>query len=253
MENPVEETQIAKVTVLQEIGCVLRWSKDRLIGMLWAYFDESGEHRKRNPADLLRLSFAGCIAPLENWNAFNAEWQSILDTYKVPYFHAVEFHQTKQGYKSTYYKWAPKKRQLFLDSLLKTMTDHISLFFGNKILSGMDKNFQVVYGQQVNGIVPLLAKYSEDFHHDKISFVFSETPEIPNQAIGAWCDTIKIDFPSIELAMMGNPKNLLPLQASDLFAYEVSHTRQWIDIGAMRPAMRHLQLHGKGIFVWPPN
>jgi hypothetical protein len=83
--------------------------------------------------------------------------------------------------------------------------------------------------------------------------MFAQHPEINNKVIGLWCDLIKERLPSIELAMMGNPNNLVPLQAADLFAYEVSHCSNWNDVSKMPPGIRQLKINGRTMFVWPPN
>ena len=44
--------------------------------MLWAYFDESGEHDQSGA--LMRLTIGGGIAPFEEWEALSIRWSALL-------------------------------------------------------------------------------------------------------------------------------------------------------------------------------
>ena len=46
--------------------------------MLWAYFDESGEHHKET-GHLTQLTVGGWIATSETWKAFEGEWKLALE------------------------------------------------------------------------------------------------------------------------------------------------------------------------------
>ena len=46
--------------------------------MLWAYFDESGEHHKET-GHLTQLTVGGWIPTSETWKAFEGEWKLALE------------------------------------------------------------------------------------------------------------------------------------------------------------------------------
>ena len=57
-----------------------------------AYVDESGTHDKTSGSVVV----AGLVAWLDEWTAFNAEWQAVLTKYQASYFHFKEFSQASR-------------------------------------------------------------------------------------------------------------------------------------------------------------
>ena len=93
--------------------------------MVWVYYDESGEYsRFQEPGTLMNMSVGGCIAPLEAWKSFEAEWKQALNDEGLPFFHMTE-----------YKKLAPQMRQCHW-SRAKTYGRHSELF-GSSLGSGI--------------------------------------------------------------------------------------------------------------------
>ena len=56
--------------------------------MLWAYFDESGEHDASGA--LRALTIGGLVAPFEAWQQFEKEWRGALRSEGLSTFHRRE-------------------------------------------------------------------------------------------------------------------------------------------------------------------
>jgi hypothetical protein len=68
-------------------GIVVRalWGPNRLVAMLWAYFDDSGLHKAGT--DKLDWLVLGGMAPAENSEHVLAEWEAALNDFGVsPHF-----------------------------------------------------------------------------------------------------------------------------------------------------------------------
>jgi hypothetical protein len=57
---------------LRELGAQLGWRPETLIWMLYAYFDESGEHDKTT-GRLVRLTMGGALGTFAMWQAFETD------------------------------------------------------------------------------------------------------------------------------------------------------------------------------------
>jgi hypothetical protein len=55
--------------------------------MLWAFFDESGDHSPEG----LRLTIGGLIAPLTAWQDFEVDWDAALSRHNRRAFHRRDF------------------------------------------------------------------------------------------------------------------------------------------------------------------
>jgi hypothetical protein len=58
--------------------------------MLWAYFDESGEH-DRVTGQLKTLTPGGCVADAAAWDALSVSWHAALNNAGVEMFHMTDF------------------------------------------------------------------------------------------------------------------------------------------------------------------
>jgi hypothetical protein len=58
--------------------------------MLFAYFDESGEH-DLTTGELIRLTLGGLVAPKEAWKSFEQEWRAALAWAGIEMFHMADF------------------------------------------------------------------------------------------------------------------------------------------------------------------
>src|SRR5215831_12052752 len=101
--------------------------------MVWVYYDESGEYsRFQEPGTLMNMSVGGCIAPLEAWKSFEAEWKQALNDEGLPFFHMTDFENWKPPFNFELQDGSrdKNKHNRILDRLLEIMLNHIEWFVG---------------------------------------------------------------------------------------------------------------------------
>jgi hypothetical protein len=77
---------------------------DRVLGakraeaqMLWAYFDESGEHDVNG--QLIKLTLGGSLATYETWGMLSEKWNKILKEFGIEMFHMADFEAIRDLFK----------------------------------------------------------------------------------------------------------------------------------------------------------
>lgn len=246
MDKQYQETGERRKPI-DEVALGLCWEPGRLVGMLWAYFDESGEHQK--DGSYKRLAVAGCVAPIEAWQSFSEQWALILKVFEIDCFHMAEFEPKKQGFKSKYKGWDAGKKKLFLNLLLELIKKLNPIYIGFKEEAEVGvKAAKPIYWPNVNVIVPFVSAIAEG---RQISFVFAQHPEIPAPEIHAYCDVLMRHIPNLRSCTVGRPIDLPPLQAADLFAFEYSHCKQWDNPFVWRYPFKRLRSTNPKCFVWP--
>jgi hypothetical protein len=96
-----------------------------------AYIDESGTHDptgKQKGSEVPVVS--GYMASREEWIKFCGDWKTVLDKYKVPYFHFREFNDRddrKTNAKSPYYLWDEAKAESFKYDLAEIAGRHVPI------------------------------------------------------------------------------------------------------------------------------
>src|SRR5437867_8846136 len=87
---------------------------------LIAYADDSGTHDEhgKQPGSEAPV-FGGYIGDIKDWKLFCWRWQSVLNNYKVPYFHYREFSNraAAKNPSNPYHKWSETQRDAFLFEL----------------------------------------------------------------------------------------------------------------------------------------
>jgi hypothetical protein len=84
-----------------------------------AYFDASGDKGAS------MLTVGGYISTVEDWKIFEAEWNAVLDKYKVPYFHRKKFIANQKPFTNA--KWKREEtRKAFLDKLVGVIARNVN-------------------------------------------------------------------------------------------------------------------------------
>lgn len=87
-------------------------SEGALVGMLWAYLDESGTHQG-SPVVVV-----GCyVSTAEQWTRFDTEWATLLKERNLPFFHMTDF-VARQG---PYTGWSEAERERFIRVAITTI------------------------------------------------------------------------------------------------------------------------------------
>ena len=111
-----------------ELARALRWRPDRLVAMLWAYFDESGVHDIGGTGKLDWLILGGGLTTAENWDFLTGEWNDALKSVGIKAFHMADF----ENYKREFEHWTVPEHAL-LDQLLEIQEKYVHEVFGVQI------------------------------------------------------------------------------------------------------------------------
>lgn len=88
------------------------------------YADETGiQFRDRY------CTIAGYVGDARQWGGVEHDWQFILNEFKIPYFHALEFYGSDKKYRT----WSKSKRRAFFDALLDCLRDHKIRVLGSSV------------------------------------------------------------------------------------------------------------------------
>jgi hypothetical protein len=184
--------------------------------MLSAYFDESGEHDPQT-GKLTRLTVAGALSTLDNWQRISAEWERALKENGINAFHMAPF----EAYRGEFKDWSKLKHQALLRCLLDIITSVPLIVVGASLPV---EAFKATYPKCVAEVIKnsyISARLN--FQDDVMSLVFAITPEFSALRIKKYCDDIRVAIPKLQACSSGDAAQLYPLQVADFLAYEISH------------------------------
>ena len=217
----------------------------RLLMVIQAYVDDSGSH-EASPVFVL----AGFITDHDAWASFSDEWQAALNLEpRLEYFKMAEaaslhgqFHASKG--------WDEKKRDKRLEILTDIVCKYVKLkisisirydHFAEHIRSlpaversiSVDHPFMLVATQLMITVVTVCVAYGCE---EPCNFIFDETDGLADEFLGRWEETKKIiagsPRPEVfsllgERPLFKDEKKFMPLQAADLYAWNVR--QNWIE------------------------
>lgn len=202
--------------------------KRRIFLMLFAYIDDSGTDGQ-GPA----VTLAGWAASEEQWRAFSAAWQSVLDMdtpSRLTYFKMVEANSLRGEFQG----WTESQRNERVSRLLAVIKDHVRYGMYGLIYWDDFREMQKLYPQLFIHEYSLLfssviaeGAYRAQTLGEKIEFIFDEQGAIGDDSAEAFdlARRLIIDKQFSEV-VCGKPihrcdKEVLPLQAADLLAWHI--------------------------------
>jgi len=196
--------------------------------MLNAYFDESGDDTDQR---IKIVGMAGCLAPVQKWEVFEREWQSILDAAGIRYFHMKEFAHSV-GEFATGWKGDEQKRTRLYGALWETIEKVTPMFFGcfipmeyyRQVLSDEQRRqlgsaYFVTY-QTCMSLVFMVALRGNG--SERVATIFDDKSGVQHY-LDAFYDYIlkHHNFQGrIPRPIRQDMRTVLPLQAADIVAYE---------------------------------
>jgi hypothetical protein len=183
--------------------------------MLSAYFDESGVHDPQT-GKLTRLTVAGALSTLDNWQRISTEWKRALKENGINAFHMAAFEANRGEFKD----WSKSRHQILLSCLLDIITSVPISVVGASL--PVDA-FKATYPKCVAEVIKQSYIARLQFQDDVMSLVFAITPEFSALRIKNYCDAIRVAIPNLKICSGGDPAQSYPLQVADLLAYEISH------------------------------
>lgn len=192
------------------------------LAMFSVYFDESGTHQKSNIWVL-----AGLVAPPSQWQRLAAEWQKVLDDEKLPYFHATECNAGAGIFKG----WERERREKIALRLAKIIRRRVhwrtwaALALNHPSPLFFDPRRIVPYPACALACTYKLRALAIEKRPDtRVNYVFASGGKgsgVVFHGLGKIIGTKKQEDLRIGTLSTDTPKNLIPLQAADLHAYEI--------------------------------
>jgi hypothetical protein len=201
------------------------------------YFDDSGTHAQ---APLVVL--AGFLATVDRWQSFNKEWAAALKEYGLDYFHMADF----AGPYREYQNWDSDSRRTRLDTLLTIVKSHAMISVGIGIPKAAFDSYMRGTSLGLNDWPSRAYSFAALMLMDRVATRFEQV--IPDaarahgfdvwvsyrfedgtQGKGEILDAYDIMKSSPELQERSHvlsvgfepKKQVLPLQAADIVAYEL--------------------------------
>jgi len=115
----------------------LGWQNESLVLMIWAYYDESGEHVD---GDIVNMTVAGCVSTSEKWTVFDAQWRDFLASEGLSEFHMTDFEAWVPPFNFTLPGGGrdKEKHNRVLNGVLNLMLEHIEGFYAYGAVSMFD-------------------------------------------------------------------------------------------------------------------
>jgi hypothetical protein len=235
--------------------------------MLAAYVDESG-HSKDPKCRFVGL--AGFVATAAQWDVFQLQWKGALDEFNDgEEFHAKEFY--RRSSQSKYTNWSQEKKDGFIARLTGSLEaaqakavgcivslDHYEQLKESERRATVDPYYmafqEVTKGLALSGS-PIM---NDDLKVDPVSMVYAYQKEYgatdAGRAMQLWNIIKSHPDKFIWAEWMGTyasafPREMLPLQAADLFAYELTREfEEWAKPSpkTMRKALKSIIRSQKG-------
>ncbi len=206
--------------------------------MLTAYFDETGHS---DDPYLSFASMAGFVAPLATWINFEEQWKDALENAQLSEpFHMKDFAHSVGQFKS--WKGAETKRRLSLGRLVEIIRETRATPIGAAVslrdFESLTQAQRTMYRDPYHACFQLCTRGAAiqavfEPPEEKVAMVYAFNEEYGTNKNGgaeqlwqAMKEHVTLDCDMN--ARMGSyasstPSELCPLQAADLFAYELCH------------------------------
>ena len=213
---------------LSELAAGLCWHNGDHVAVVWVYYDESGEYD--SAGNLLNMSMGGVVAPLAKWEAFTADWCAALAAEGLEAFHMTDFEawQPPFDFKLANGERDKTRHNRLLNSLISVALDHIEHFAGFAEGNQISQDKSRAHNLALEGCV--LAAVTHAVHdlwqsyQEPINLVFGHQTHFSRTQMLRYVDLY--DWGDgrgrIKSATVASPDDVIPLQAADILAYEMS-------------------------------
>jgi hypothetical protein len=209
-----------------------------------AYVDESG-HSKDPRRDF--VSLAGLLAKATAWEQLEPEWSAACLEHGL----AEPFHMKDlAAFQGPFKAWTEKKRRTLLTSLMASIRKAEAIPIGSVVsvpdFNALDERRKsrfrdpyFVAFQPLTFNLAVAASFA--FPPGRVTMVYAHHPEYSDGLANArdlW-QAVRRANPIVSVSMeayqSGTPQNCIPLQAADLWAYELGHHFEVIRPGKKKP------------------
>ena len=211
----------------------LFWAGDAKVFIMWGYYDESGEYDGKGTP--INMTIGGCYASLDRWQVFDIEWQRALADEGLSYFHMTYFEawQPPFDFKLPGGARDQARHNRLLNSLLDLMLRHIDGFFGYGAFSMYDPDkppltHELLMEDCVGGAIKNAVLDVADFYGKSLNLVFGKQKHFGEGKIRKYLDLYDYGAAQgrVKTFSMADPKEVRPLQAADILAYEMARIQR---------------------------
>lgn len=229
---------------------------EHYLTVLGAYMDESGLEDDPTPVGFV-FSYAGLLAPLDDWEEFSAKWVELLlaeDLPDPPELHMKNFLHSQDDFEG----WDTERKTRVLSGLIDLINStpaigHACITDRGKpkewvgtLAGNMMANKEIFYTSGLCHCALNLSARSSMFigADEEITFICGDNKEWGFELLRWYAEMKESEELPIELRRrlgpiaLASPKRLPPLQAADLLAYE--SRRKAIDLNTRRSPRRSL-------------
>jgi hypothetical protein len=216
-----------------ELAAGLFWPDDATVLVMWGYYDESAEYD--NVGRPINMTIGGCFASLDSWRVFDGKWQRALADEGLAYFHMTDFEAWRPPFDFTAGAGGrdQARHHRLLNSLLDIMLEHIDGFYGFGAMSMYDPSqpsltHELLMEDCVGGAIKNASLDIADFYQQPLNLVFGKQQHFGEGKIRQYVDFYDFGEAKGRIATisMGEPKLIRPLQAADVFAYEMAKAQR---------------------------
>jgi hypothetical protein len=227
-------------TTMSELGRALYWQPQTVLGMLWLYMDDSGEH-DRETGTLRRLTLAGGVTTYEGWEMFSIEWCAHLERFKdhgISWFKMSDFEARVPPYD----KLGKAERQDLLNGLLDIGLKYVPLFFGTTD-EPEAMRLDVRHAGHVIKTKSILSEAARA-GNGHVRLVLSHQKDIRPSKLIAFVEDWETE--SFRFEGFGDPRTFCPLQLADIVAYEFSRAMRAVKPEKERYPLTRLKTASSG-------
>jgi hypothetical protein len=226
IQNDYPESSLTQVS-----GLLHRFpSRRKFIAMLVAYLDESGIHSGSKIC-----AVAGFVGAEEEWVVFERRWKQVLKRAGISAFHMVEFESRRNEFEG----WSDTRRKMLLSELIEVIKAREVFGFGSALvmaeyqkLNEADRawmthnNPESPYFLCLQECAVAAAHYADGLPpEERVALVFDRQSEFAGEATRLYNDLKdEVTWPNrvrlSDAIAFGSRKELAPLQAADIAAYE---------------------------------
>jgi hypothetical protein len=236
----------ARLSPLEQLARICGWRRGTVVVVLWAFFDESGEHGVGGA--LRRLTLGGFMAPWGEIERLCERWRTALDEECLSEFHMKDIASDEERFAD----W-PEERQKRLTRFVDILCDHALEFGAFSYTSNRQIGiFRELYSSGLHRAYIDVASLCERTN-ERGQIVFAKTHEIKERLVGKAFDRLGwaewLDGYAVQLSRC-NPA----LQAAEIVARGMRRLMQ--DGGVTYSFSRVLMAAsqpGKNIRFWPPD
>lgn len=196
-----------------------------MFGMVTAYFDDSGT----GASDSV-VVVAGYIGSVFQWQKFNMEWSWLLSQFGVSQMHRAEL----ESFHGDFYGWTPERRSLFVNKAQQIIKRRTYVALGCAVIKeefetmfpdNLKRFYAGAYGFCATLCLARARRWFDKTNQkDAIDWVFEAGTQGSGQ-IGHLLNALYSDVDARrDFRLRGwsfSGKDVLPLQAADVIAYEM--------------------------------